>query len=199
MANEQLWQQLLKLDKLQTAARADCKYSADTDSYSIVFLNKTYTVDLAKRQILLVDTTAPAGFGEQLCILVYLISAKDLPLAEKLAPAESLPDGQFFFRGPHKLPTEQLEAVFGQKPELLHKAVDELGATACKFGDAAIQLNVLPRLPLTIVIWGADQEFDARASILFDQTAAQHMLLDALQMAVTLAVQAVVDAAQKPS
>jgi hypothetical protein len=199
MANDQLWQQLLKLDGHETTARAKCEYFPGTNCYSIVLLSKTYTVDLSKRQILLSDTGAPAGFGQELCILVYLINSKDVPLADKLAPPESLPDGQFFFRGPHKLPTEKLQAVFGQKPQLLYELIDEFAAARCQFGDAAIQLDVLPRLPVTIVIWRADEEFAARASILFDRTAARQMPLDALQMAVNLTVQAIVDAAQKAS
>jgi hypothetical protein len=43
------------------------------------------------------------------------------------------------------------------------------------------------------VIWQKDEEFDARASILFDQTAASHLPLDALLVAVNLTVDALVN------
>ena len=49
-------------------------------------------------------------------------------------------------------------------------------------------------MPLTIVIWKRDEEFDARASILFDQTAAAQLPLDALLAAVNLTVDALVGA-----
>ena len=51
---------------------------------------------------------------------------------------------------------------------------------------------MLPQLPLTIVIWGRDEEFEARASILFDQTAASQLPLDALLAAVNLTVGALI-------
>ena len=68
-----------------------------------------------------------AGFVEQLCILTYLISVKDLPLTNKLVKAERLPGGEFFFRGPHGLGTEKLAKAFGERPELLYEASEGLG------------------------------------------------------------------------
>ena len=42
------------------------------------------------------------------------------------------------------------------------------------------------------MIWAGDEEFEARAQILFDSTAARHMPLDALGGAVSYAVHALV-------
>ncbi|MHC4571093.1 MAG: DUF3786 domain-containing protein [Planctomycetota bacterium] len=189
MANEELWQQLCELDGEQTAQRAKCQYLTDPERYLITLLNTEYVVNLSDRQIFPSQPgSEPAEFLEQLCLLAYLINTKDLPLADKLVTAESLPGGAFFFRGPHMLPTQKLEETFGDKPDLLYKA-----------GTASVQLLVLPRIPLTFVIWAGDEEFDARASILFDETAGSHLLLDALLAAVNLAVDALVKAVEESS
>lgn len=193
--HEELWQQLIKLDPTQTAQRANCEYLPDSDSYVITFLNNQYTVDIQNKKISSTNPngeSAAANFTEQLCILAYLINAKDLPLSGKLVKAESLPGGQFFFRGPHELPTKKLTQTFGQNPQLIYEAADSLNPKKCDFGDAAVEITALPRIPLTFVIWAADEEFEARASILFDQTAAHHFLLDALLAAVTSAVNAII-------
>jgi hypothetical protein len=50
---------------------------------------------------------------------------------------------------------------------------------------------------MTVVLWGADEEFGARAAILFDETAAEQLPLDALWMAAHLAVKALVEAAAR--
>jgi hypothetical protein len=139
----------------------------------------------------------PADFIEQLCILAYLIKARELPPTNRLVKAESLPGGTFFFRGPHVLPTNELARTFGDSPGLLFRAQATLNAKKCTYGDASIEFDVLPRLKLTLVIWGRDEEFDARGSILFDQTAAEQMPLDALQAAVNMAVQAVMECSIK--
>jgi hypothetical protein len=49
-------------------------------------------------------------------------------------------------------------------------------------------------LPITFVIWGSDEEFDARASILFDKTAPSQLPLDALLAAVNLTAKALISA-----
>jgi hypothetical protein len=77
----------------------------------------------------------------------------------------------------------------------LHRVSAQFGAEQCEFGDASIRLSVLPRVPLTMVIWGRCEEFDARASILFDKSAANQLPLDALLAAVNLTVKALTKAA----
>jgi len=197
MAHVGLWEQLEKLDGQQTAQRAKCQYVTNQQRYITTLLNTGYVVNLADKEIFSVqDPSEPqlAEFLEQLCLLAYLINAKDLPLTDKLVRAEALPGGQFFFRGIHSIPTEKLEEAFGEQPEALHQIAEQFGAKRCEFGDASIELYVLPRVPLTIVIWRGDEEFDARASILFDQTAGAHLPLDALLAAVNLTVEALVKA-----
>ncbi len=197
MIYEGLWEQLDKLDRHRTAQRVKCQYMSDPERYVILLLNTEYVVNLSQREIFSLSpalSAGPAGFLEQLCILTYLINAQDLPLANKLVGAEALPGGQFFFRGLHSLPTRKLEEAFGDCPQKLHRLSTRLNAKRREFGDASIELDVLPRIPLTIVIWKRDEEFAARASILFDQTAAIQLPLDALLAAVNLTVDALVGA-----
>lgn len=198
MAREGLWEQLEKLDRIETAKRAKCRYLTSPERYVLALLNTEYIVHLSQRAICSAPPDSPqkqAGFLEQLCLLAYLINARDLPLADKLCTAETLPGGQFFFRGPHGLPVGKLQTTFGSRPDSLYAASQRLGAEQCEFGDASIRLLVLPRLPLTIVIWGRCEEFDARASILFDKSAGDQLPLDALLAAVNLTVRVLTEAA----
>lgn len=197
MAHEGLWEQLDGLDCVETAQRAGCELLNDPQRYVVTLLNTEYTVNLTDRNI----STMPVGssgrqaeFIEQLCVLAYLINAKDMPLADKLVNGLALPGGQFFFRGVHCLPTQKLEDLFADRPKALLEASGSLGATPYEFGDASIQLKVLPRVPVTIVVWGRCDEFETRASILFDRTAADQLPLDALLAAVNLGVKALTQA-----
>ncbi|MCP4612259.1 MAG: DUF3786 domain-containing protein [Planctomycetes bacterium] len=193
MAHEGLWEQVEKLDGTETAQRAKCQYFDNQAQYIVTLLNTEYMVNLSDRNIFSRKSDSQqeeAKFLEQLCVLAYLINSKDLPLAQKLVAGNTLPGGQFFFRGQHGLPTQKLEEAFGNKPGILHQVSANLGSERCEFGDASICLYMLPRLPLTIVIWGRDEEFEARASILFDQTAASQLPLDALLAAVNITVEA---------
>lgn len=192
--HEQLWDQLKDLDPCQTAARALCEHCEDSGCYRVRMLENTYIVDPSERSIYaepLTSESQSAGFLEQLCVLVYLASAKDLPLADKLVKGESFPGGMFFFRGQHALPTQKLLDAFGAKPDLLYEASKGLPFERSSFGDASVRITVLPRVPVTLIVWGGDEEFEASASILFDATAGEHLPLDALLAAVNLAIDAV--------
>lgn len=202
MAHEGLWEKLVALDPEVTARCTQCKYMSASDRYDVALLGRAYMVDPAKQRILSAavgQQEQEANYLEQLCILAYLINAREVPLANKLVGAEALEGGQFFFRGLHSLPTKKLEKAFSQRPEQLYQVAREFHAKQCQFGDASIELYVLPRIPLTMIIWGQCDEFPARASILFDQTAAAHLPLDALLAAVNLAVEAVVRSVGKGS
>lgn len=188
-----LWQQLVELDGRQTSQKAKYQYIHETKQYIITLLNKSYTVSLENRQITETENDSEsAGFLEQLCILSYLINAKQSPCVNKLVKVESFPGGQFFFRGAHTLPTEKLLKTFGENPQILHQASLALNAKQCDYGDASVEILVLPKIPLTLVIWGNDEEFVGRASILFDQTASLHLPLDALFAVITISVNAII-------
>ena len=49
MAHEDLWEQLKKLDRQQTAQRAKCRYLSSSSRYVVTMLNTEYVVDLLKR------------------------------------------------------------------------------------------------------------------------------------------------------
>jgi len=199
--HEGLWRQLEKLEGAQTARRAKCQYQAgeSTGRYVIDLLNRPYVVDVAKKQIFPEKgpENEPAGFIEQLCILAYLIQAKDRPLRQKLVKAETLAGGEFFFRGIHEMPTDKLAQALGEEPKKIYKVMEKFNGSRCEYGDASMELFILPRIPVTLVIWAGDQEFEPRASILFDQSAGDHLALDALGAAADLTVSSVIEAVNK--
>ena len=189
MMHEGLWDKLVTLEPDSVARKAKCEYTNEQNSYMVKLLSRDYIVDLDEKKILPADDQQEeVGFTEQLCILAYLINARELPIADKLVTVEKLEGGQFFFRGPHALPTDKLQDAFGKNPALLYEVSAHLNAKQCDFGDGAVEILALQRVPLTFVIWTSDEEFEARASILFDKTASSQLPLDALMATVELTV-----------
>jgi hypothetical protein len=192
--HDELWQKLVTLDAQETAKRAKCQYLADKNRYTIAFLNEQYAVDIQNKLITASDGRGKhAGYLEQLCLLAYLIRARDVAPTGRLVRPQSLPGGEFFFRGSHDLNMSKMVAIARADPKLLEGAARKLGASKCDYGDAAITLAALPQVPLTFIVWAGDDEFEARASVLFDETAAEHLPLDALLAAVKIAVNRIVE------
>jgi len=193
----ELWEMVRHLDGETTAKRAKCEYLAEPGRYVVTFLNRRYVVNLAQRSIFQEGSPEDeAGFLEQICLLSYLISAKKLAASGKLVREESLPGGEFFFRGPHVLPVVELVEAFGNSPQEIYRSCEALNCKKRDFGDAAVEILALPRVALTFIVWGRDDEFDARASILFDQTAEKQLALDALLAVVNLAVKAIIESGE---
>ena len=196
--HEGLWKKLIELEHEEVAVNAQCIYDSKERHFIITFLNREYTVELDEKVISSKegDSKIDAGFLEKLCILAYLINVSNIPVAKKQASADRLPGGQFFFRGNHSLPTVKVAEAFGNHPELLTEAGLKLGGKRLEFADSSIILDILPKVPIYFVLWGRDDEFDAKASILFDTTAADQIPLDALLTAANLAVNALIKLSQ---
>ena len=47
-------------------------------------------------------------------------------------------------------------------------------------GDAAFKFQILPRIPVIVAFWYADDEFDASAKLLMDKTIEDHLPLDVI-------------------
>ncbi len=195
--HEGLWARLDDMQPNAVAQRGLCQYDSERGCYCLELINCQYTVDPGERSIYSVndqEENVPAGFLEQLSILAYLINVSEKPVAGRQVSADKLPGGQFFFRGPHVLPAAKLERAFGLSPELLVAEGQKLGGKELDHGDGAIELFILPKVPVYFIVWAGDDEFPAKASILFDATAADQIPLDALGAAVGLAVNALTEA-----
>jgi hypothetical protein len=194
--HEKLWDKLKGVDCEQIARWAACQGRHSPERCILKLVNTDYVIDIDNRKIYIPneDEKNDTGYLEQLCLLAYLINAKKSGLAGKLVKAVSLPGGAFFFRGPHELPTAKLVNAFGDAPELLKEAGVSLGGKVRDYGDGAIELFVLPKVPMIFVIWKGDDEFEARSSILFDKNAVEQLPLDALWCASKVAAKALIEA-----
>jgi hypothetical protein len=186
-----LWDKIDALSAAEISERLGVSCSTAFEGFEITFIYRIFQVNIKRREIHRVDQAGElvfAEFLEQLCILSYLIHAQNGPLAGKLVKGEQLEAGQFFFRGHHSLPVQDLVDAFGDDPKKLMTVQENLGGRVRDYGDVAIEIMVLPDTPVTFIVWGADDEFPASGSILFDETVARQLPLDALLAAVNLAM-----------
>jgi len=199
MIHSELWKQLLELDPADVCLRSGAEMTDAGMAFRLPVLNERYCVDCAARTVCREDGTdekQSASFHLHLSAVNYLIRAQDAPLAGELVSAKQFPTGPLFFRGPHELPAKKLEDRFGSDRAAFESAGLALGGRRVDHGDAAVELALFPRLPITVVLWLEDDEFPARVSYLFDRTADQHLLLDGLWSATHVARDALLAAAE---
>jgi hypothetical protein len=109
-----------------------------------------------------------------------MVKATGAAPAGKLVKPSGLPGGDIFFRGTHVLPLDALAKKYAHDREGFFKRGHALGGRVVSYGDAALEFLPFPRIPVTVILWLADEEWDARADLLFDASSLQHLPIDIL-------------------
>ncbi len=106
----------------------------------------------------------------RLSMLWYLVSAKDIPCTGRPVKLQQVRGGEIFTKGSHILPLEKVAQKYGNnKDGFLQKGLN-LGGESITLADAALRLFPFPRVPVVMTLWTDDEEFPARADLLFDST-----------------------------
>ena len=122
-----------------------------------------------------VRVTPGTGAGEiplpeQILILHYLLNASGEPPTGQTIDFRQVPEGGFYWSAFVSRAQKPLLSTFGHDLPLYVKAAASLGGEPLPLGDAAARFMAFPRVPITHVLWGGDEEFAPEATILFDAT-----------------------------
>lgn len=127
------------------------------------------------------DRAGELSKDEEALLLQYLVQASGDPPAGRWLAFAELPNGMLHdapFRVDAIAP---LARVFGDRPELLIRAAGQLGGHEIRLaGDAGVAVQALPRILFGVLVWRGDEEFPARANLLFDAAAAGYLSTAAL-------------------
>jgi hypothetical protein len=126
-----------------------------------------------------VSVTPGSGPGdislpEQILILHYLLHASGEPLTGQSIDFRQVPEGGFYWSAFVSRAKKPLLETFGHDLALYAEVAASLGGEPQPLGDAAARFLAFPRVPITHVLWGGDEEFPPEANILFDETIPQY-------------------------
>lgn len=170
-----LWERLQAATPASVAEHAAVAWDAEAEAFVLPLVGDDVRIVPAERRM-----EGAGGFEATIACVQYLLtSQRDAKAGELVSPVQ-LPYGDFFFRGPHELPAGPIEQAFGTQLDSFRAAAEKLGGRPVDMGDAAFEFNALPRVPITVVLWVADEEFPARVQFLYDKLADRHLPLDAL-------------------
>lgn len=187
---EQFWDELSKMDRTDVARRSSAVLSGDNLYLSLI--GEPVEISCRDKTITKSEDKSPVSREEIFVTLKYLLGVKDLPLTGTWVNPLEFIGGDLYFRS-HKFKLAPLEEKFSRDPEGFLAAGKKLGGSPQKMGDAALTITALPRLPVTFVLWCADDEFPASVKVLFDATAEKHVTLGVLLGLVNLAAKRLVD------
>jgi hypothetical protein len=165
--------------------QADVKYDYVANKFSMKCFGQDIIVDVLNYTIVSHSPLGEKiihGLGHffNLAALWYLGKAKNIPPSGQMISPASLSGGEIFQRGTHVLPLDQIAAKYGSDFDWFYAKGVELGGQRMEYGDASMRLFPFPRVPVTLILWGADEEFSARAGMFFDVTCEQHLPMDVI-------------------
>jgi hypothetical protein len=147
-------------------------YPVEGNQIKVEFLGHKFKVEYPSGHF----SPEPAFEGElpvfaRILVLHYLVNRSQALQTGQLISYKELPGGNIYIQPFTNRAIRPLVNTFGKNPENLSKIASLLGGESVKLGDAGVVLKVFPKIPVTVVLWGADEELPASGNILFDRSA----------------------------
>ncbi|MFX1562820.1 MAG: DUF3786 domain-containing protein [Promethearchaeota archaeon] len=113
---------------------------------------------------------------KHLFFLLYRYSeAKETPLTGELVSFRQVPGGRIYnsvFEGRVVMP---IASRLGKTPERFRLAAEALDGRKLTQGDIGFTIHALPLIPLSYILWNADDEFPARVQVLMDRSVSHYI------------------------
>jgi hypothetical protein len=172
---EKAWDILATLKPEDVCKAASVDYDAVHSRYTVTSFGMDFTVSLKDRTISSTSQGSdvllgPFGPFFRLSILWYLVNARNIACTGRLVKLEHIRGGEIFTIGSHRLPLDEAAKRYGKDKKGFLEKGRALGGQVDQYGDASIRLYPLPRVPVIFALWLDDEEFPARADLLFDST-----------------------------
>ena len=177
----QLWEDLEKCAPVDLCPRSLAVLQPDR-TLLIRILDKDVIIDVENRSLYELDGHEKKKINHpfwELILLVYLNSVSTTPFANEMINHSQLKDA-IFFQGSHELPKGTLLDKFGSDFKAFETAAQKIGGSALPGSDNGFRFTVFPRIPLYIMLWAKDWEFEGRISILFDRSIDFHLPADGI-------------------
>jgi len=141
--------------------------------FQFPFLNETVRIDLGERTLLRRGDDEQWGKAKDpLLTLVTLLYMKNVrtvfAMGADIVSAKELKEGHFF-TGPHLFRTDPLLERYGWDLDGFRMACKKLRGKVLDMADAAYRLLPFPRLPIYMLLWAGDDEFQPRLRVLLDR------------------------------
>jgi hypothetical protein len=168
------WAGLLSKDLAAQAGRTGASF--DGRRFVLGVLGRRCVVDVVERAI-----TADGREADSLVSIVvlhYLASASAVAPTGRALSYRQLPGGNVFYGAFKRRVVDAVGALFDRAPGPVVEAMKAMGGSNA--GGMKFIVPVLPRLPVTVVLWPGDDELPSSAAVLFDETAVSFLHVEDL-------------------
>ncbi len=162
------------LEPAAAASRVGAGWDGSRHEFTLPFLGSVASVTYPGYEVLLCDEPSPPHIA---ALLVYHLAWSDgsMPGGRWISFAE-LPDASFYVSAFRGYTGAHIARHFSTRAATPGEAVARVGGERLPgLADEAWRISALPRVPVALLWWNADDEFEARAELLFNSTASHHL------------------------
>ncbi len=189
----QAWQEsmLRQLDALRLDIRltqpgrvaANCGAGLSDQHIRLSYWGREVAISWPELKASYLADGTPCSVYDEGMLLYYLRQADGTPMADHWIGYRELPGGSFYSQAFQGYSGDRLARAYGDQPEAYTAAATALqGVALTGLPGLAYAFLPLPRIRLASILYPGDEEFAARASVLFDAAASHYMTTDGLAL-----------------
>ena len=163
------WDTLSSQEFEGVARRSRASYDPQDNEFTLAFFGQDYRIQPAQKTVLGSDGKEVKPFIAVL-LLHYLASAKDIETEGRLITFRELTGGNVYYDAFFRRAIIPITNTFGSRADALREAGKNMGAREESRGDCSLVIDVLPKVPVTVIVWEGDDEVPASSNMLFDNS-----------------------------
>ena len=150
-------------------------YDPQLKKFRLYYLNHFYQISFPEGIISTKDNGYSLTIEEKALILLYLSQATGEPLANKWLSFSELPYGMMHDIAFKSVAIKPIAEYYAEKPDKLLQAAQLLGGSELGIGNLGANIPVFPRIHVGIILWLGDENFPAKANMVFDAIAPKYL------------------------
>ena len=169
--------ELQKINPKRLEARTGGEHFVEDDAEGLIvpYFGQGRRISWPQIKVSAVNAPGELSLPEQILILHYLLHASGDPVSGRSIDFRQVPEGGFYWSAFVSRAKNPLLQTFGHDLELYRKVAASMGGQIQSLGDASALYLAFPRVPITHVLWGGDEEFPPDGNIIFDETIARYL------------------------
>ena len=153
----------------------NCGFTKAGDGFDVHFINRDLHVTYPDGVVTDKATGEEVDITCKVLVLHHAAWSKGGGMVDHLISYKELPSGGIYIKPFTNRNIKALIGIFASNLDALKKAVANTDHDILKQGDFSCTIRIMPKIPVTFIIYEEDEEFPAEANILFNGNAANHL------------------------
>ena len=158
--------------------RSGATWRPDDGWADVDLLGRVYRVVPPNFEVICAATGEQAPIWEKILVLHYVETATGAPLTGKWITFGEVPGGHIYLPVFKARSIDRIQRTFAGKDSALMEAAEKIGGEPADIGDVSVSIPALPRVPVLVILWHADEELPASGSMLFDSTVTDYLPME---------------------